>query len=911
MKVTEAITRFLQARLATHPGRDLVERFLTLGGASTLEVQVNVAASNGEPVEGKRTTWTDGVNSWWNIRVPKNANAEPEWDDYELRYPLEEHAEGIGSTGWDWVNARSRWLGFDFDAITGHAKGIGVSDAQLAEVCEAAKALPYVETRLSTSGKGIHLYVYFNAEGVPTANHTEHAALGRCILGMMSADTGFDFASQIDACGHVMWLWHTKMTTENQGLSLVKPATKALTVADLPANWRDHIEVVTRRRSKIRVNGVSDEALDPFEALASARRIIPLDESHKAVIQALTESGYSTLWVQDHHLLQTHTKALQDLIDEPTTRNDLGLIGYFRTNSQGRDKGTPNCFLFPLLNGGWKVYRFSPGINEAETWTQDGNGWTTCYFNRLPDFDTACKAHGGLKDPDAGGFVFDTATAAASAAEALGQKIEIDKEWHGRESRLKISKDGKLAVYIQRDKDEDKKIEGWLAKKDKWVREYDRHIDANPSDELGFSDFDNALRSLISPNGESAGWVIAVEGGWSKQPLSNVKMVLQNQDMGKPEAESILGGAVKRSWKLVNLPFHPEYPGGRQWNFEAAQFRYEPAPLADDEVPRHPHWDLIYQHIGADLDAAIKDSLQMQQLNIKSGAQYLLLWVACMFRDPFEPLPYLFLYGSECCGKSIFHEALSLLVTKGVVAADRTLTSGNDFNGELANAILCVVEEKNVAASPTAHARIKEWVTCRNLSIRKMRTDSYTQPNTTHWVQCANFQDHCPVFPNDTRITVINVHDLLCEQQIPKKKLLEKLKEEAAHFMYTLMNVELPAVADRLRLPVVETANKLRSEELSRDELEQFIDECCHYAPGEMVTFKDFYDKFYEWLPADQRARWNRGRCAGKLPAKFPAWNGHANKKMVGNLSFEEPKDTHTKPLVIVNGRPVRDTEEN
>src|SRR5208337_5315938 len=122
----------------------------------------------------------------------------------------------------------------------------------------------------STGGSGIHLYVYFDAEGVPTDNHTEHAALARCILGMMSSETGFDFASQIDCCGGVMWIWHRKMTAENHGLSLVKPATKELSVADLPTNWRDHIEVVQKKRSKVRVNGIAEDKMDAFEALTSS-----------------------------------------------------------------------------------------------------------------------------------------------------------------------------------------------------------------------------------------------------------------------------------------------------------------------------------------------------------------------------------------------------------------------------------------------------------------------------------------------------------------------------------------------------------------------------------------------------------------------------------------------------------------
>ena len=79
------------------------------------------------------------------------------------------------------------------------------------------------------------------------------------------------------------------------------------------------------------------------------------------------------------------------------------------------------------------------------------------------------------------------------------------------------------------------------------------------------------------------------------------------------------------------------------------------------------------------------------------------------------------------------------------------------------------MEEKNVTLTPGAHSRIKEYVTARTLSIRQMRTNTYQVPNTTHWIQCANNQSACPVIAGDTRITVIEVSDLLPEQEIPKK----------------------------------------------------------------------------------------------------------------------------------------------
>lgn len=880
-RVTEVLSRFLADKMREHPGADLVQRYLDFGGPAALETQVNVAAGEGEPVEGRRHTWSDGVDTWWNIRIPKKANAEPEWDDYELRYPLAVHADGIGSTGWDWRARCSRWVGFDFDSITDHAAGVGISKDDLKAVLEAAKAIPYVEARRSTGGKGWHLYVHLDA--IPTANHTEHAALARCILGMMSTAAGFDFAAKVDCCGSILWIWHRKL--QDGGLSLVKAAEKTLGASDLPPNWRDHLEVVTKKRSKVRVNGLPEGQTDPFDVLTSSRRIIPLDDKHKAVIQALMETGRTTVWVDDHHLLQTHTTALKRVAEE------MGIIGPFETTSAGRDPGQPNCFCFPLADGAWRVYRFGQGVVEAPTWEQDGEGWTTCGYNCLPTLEVACRACGGLRDPDKGEWVFSDAADAVRAASMLGQTLNLPEGAHGREARLRLSKDRRLVIYLEKIKGDARgDLPGWLMKKDRWVHEAEKRLDlSDPSEELGFNEFDNKLRCLDTPSNDPAGWAICKSNGrWVRQPLVHVRALLPGMGVPKTDVEPIVGQAVDRSWELVNLPFYPEYPGGRQWNFDAAQFRYQPAQLVDDEAPHHPHWDMILSHLGRDLDAPLKDLVWAQQTGIKTGAHYLTAWIASMFREPFEPLPYLFAYGSENCGKSIFHEAIDLLVTKGVVSADRALTSTNDFNGELANAVLCVVEEKNVAASKTAHARIKEWATGKTLSIRKMRSDSYKQPNTTHWFQAANRQEYCPVFPGDTRIVVMYVDDLLPEQEVPKKVLLERLAEEGPHFMYTLMNLELPPVGTRTRIPVVVTNNKLRSQEFHQDELEEFIAECCVEVQSATTLFKDFYERFYEWLPVEARAGWSRQKVNKALPTKYPTWNGTGNKKMIGNLNLKD-----------------------
>jgi phage/plasmid-associated DNA primase len=398
--------------------------------------------------------------------------------------------------------------------------------------------------------------------------------------------------------------------------------------------------------------------------------------------------------------------------------------------------------------------------------------------------------------------------------------------------------------------------------------------------------------------------VKANNGKWHRRPQGECKHWLQNQGLGKPEADCVLGGCVNKPWELVNQPFKDEYPGGRKWNYNAPQFKYTPANVPVDEAPNHPHWDKILQHCFCDLDEEIKKLHWAQELNIRNGYQYGLAWVACCFRDPFEPLPFLFFFGNQDCGKSIFHEALSLLVTSGVVSADRALINNNNFNGELAGGVLAVVEEKNISGSTTAYNRIKEWVTGKMLWIRKMRTDAYAQPNTLHFVMMANNQNACPVLPGDTRIVVIEVPDLLKEEDIPKEVLLKLLEDEAPAFMHTLLNMELPQAQGRLHLPVVDTYKRQRSQDMSRDSLEAFIHDNTHYAPGEKILFSDFFDKFIEWMDTSERFEWSKTKVSRALRSDTPSGSaGGKNQRYVGNLSWEPAKDPDSMPLVCSNGR--------
>lgn len=212
-----------------------------------------------------------------------------------------------------------------------------------------------------------------------------------------------------------MWVYHRKITLENEGLKIVKPCEEKLYLPDLPSDWREQVEVVARRQAKVRVDtGIQDDSLDPFDDLTSPYRKIPLDEMHKHIIDELAQSGFTTVWLPDHHLCQTHTVALKQLMETDQYE------GVFDTISKGNNPGAPNCYWFPEANGVLHVYRFSPGVAEAETWQQDNEGWTNCRFNWPPDLTKSVT----VTDTEEGSLATDATTDLTTDAKTDAKKEE-------------------------------------------------------------------------------------------------------------------------------------------------------------------------------------------------------------------------------------------------------------------------------------------------------------------------------------------------------------------------------------------------------------------------------------------------------------------------------------------------------
>jgi len=886
---TEAVKRYLLA--STH--KDLAELY-----SHDMEVQVNVAQDQGtretRDFKGRQyQVFTDGVQTWKAFRIPNKANSEPEYTDVPMSFDLSAHVEGIGMTGWDWVKRCSRWVAYDFDAIIGHSdKHLAkLTHQELEEVRKAAFEIPWVTIRKSTSGSGLHLYVML--DGPSTANHTEHAALARAILGKMSALTGFDFHSAVDICGGNMWVWHRKMIGTD-GLELIKEGCK---LRDIPPHWRDHVQVVKGKRRKNLPKKIDEVGKgDIFDELTGQRPKIKFDAEHQKLIDYLEENNCLWWWDKDHYMLVTHTLHLEQ------AHKDLSLKGFFKTDSRGSNINEQNCFAFPLRRGGWTVRRYTPGVQEHSSWSQDGAGWTRCYLNRDPDLATICRAFGGIEDTD-GSFEFLDAEAAIEAAKHLGVHINLDVRMRGRRTVLKQHKDGRLIVKMKHEKeDRGDLMQGWAVKKTNWQRIFSTRLVAPAAPE--HINHDDLIRKLVvqGTTREDAGWMIKTEEVWSREPKDHLKLALESRGCTVKEVKNIMGAAVLRPWKIVNKPFQPEYPGDREWNRNSAQLKYP--PTQDTENLRYPTWLKLLEHCGAGLDDAIHNDPWCKANGILNGADYLKLWIASLFQFPYEALPYLFFYGPEDTGKSSFHLALQLLLTRGYVRGDQALTNQQGFNGELDGALVVVVEETNLNRDKTANRRIKDWVLTPDFQVIYKGKTPFMSTNTMHWIQCDNEFQACPVFPGDTRITMCYVKPLSPLQMIPRKKFIPLLQKEAPDFLAEILSLELPESGSRLNIPIINTQEKAAIQKLNQNGLEVFIDEMCEPVDGQMIKVSDFYLKFTAWLDPNELDKWTKRKMGKALPPQFPKGRRRKDGQFyIGNIWWKDkPPLEEEKRRIVLKG---------
>lgn len=882
---SEAIKAFLTAK--AHPDlHPLYNR--------GMEVQVNVAQGKGNRIEvgGLGTTkagiaFTDGSETWKSFRIPAKAMSTPVDNDGSMSFNLDLHVEGIGLTGWDWLQKKSMWVAYDFDAMMGHSDKHTkkLSECELEEVQKAVTGLPFVTVRRSTSGKGLHLYIFL--EGVPTDNHTEHAALARSILSYIAGITGYNFTDKVDICGGNMWVWHRKMLGTD-GLKLIR-AGGVFPSAKVPANWRDHLNVIAKKTTRV-VPQIIGVAPSSFDELSGQRSKVKIDTDHLALVNFLNERGYPGWWDADNHMLITHTYYLSE------AHKHLKMKGEFHTLSSGKDAGADiNCFMFPTRNGSWAVRRYGNGTQEHPSWVQDGKGWTRCYFNRELCLDDVARMARAV-ELDTGGYEFSSGQIGCDALLKLGIDVQVPPEVKNRKMRVKEARqDNKILVLFPEIKGEvfqGDAMSGWLSERGFYRRLYVNSRGGTPDEVISLGDWDDCVRHIISENGEDLGWVVCTDDGtWRHEPVHHVKLFIGSKGVGRKDIDIILGQAISQAWVVVNLPFQPEYPGDRRWNRSSARFKI--APTLDGESLSYPTWQRLLSHSGSSLDGVVTEHPWCKANGVLCGADYLKIWFASLIKHPQQPLPYLAFYGPQDSGKSSLHEAFcQLILDGGYMDGGLALTSGGNFNGELQDSILATLEEIDLRKGPIVQ-KMKDWVTSPQISIHIKGQTPYKAPNYTHWIHCVNDRDFFPVFPGDTRVTMMLVPQLSADQKIPKRDLWRQLEKEAPDFLAALLATDIPDSRDRLMIPVIRTADKEAAEYCAMDLVQQWFQQETTRANGHSIAYHEALAAFNTWAGPEEAENYGKIKFTRSIPQDVPKGRVSGltgpdkQREFLGNISLD------------------------
>jgi hypothetical protein len=873
MNQTQAIAKFLESRASP----DLAKLY-----SAGMEVQVNAAPDGGERVTGEFKGhswqgWTDGKSTWKHVRIPYRAWDDPSYEPRKMAWSLDDHALAVGLTGWDWKERRSKFVTFDLDSVSNHVEN-ALSDEEMSRVVAAVSAVPWATVRKSRSGKGHHVYVHL-ADSPEVANHGEHAAVARSILCLLSAASGLDMRGPVDCFGVVAWVWHREAGPG--GFELVK---QGVPLDRVPSDWKSHVDVVTRRRSRV-ATPAQVGGSDDVDALVRQLRRVPLDEDHKRLLAWFATQGPNCLWSwsTDLWMLTCHTHDLK------RAHTELGLPGLFATSSTGKNLPDQNCFGFPQPNGVWQLRRHGKNVAEDRSWIRDPGGWTRCDFAAPATLDTSTRAHGGTMDLK-GVCHFPTLNSAVKALDDIGVTIDPKsiEPYLGRKAEIHQSKN-KLALRFKREGDETVTGE-WVNRNGRYWESY-HHKTAETKTPVETPD--ELIRAVVS-NGADGGLYVWARDGWVLQPRANVVSYLTTEGITPADAQVAIGAAVKNYWRIVNKPFLPEYPGDREWNRNGAQLAFIPTEGA------HPTWDMVLDHVGSGLDDAVKSHEWCQKAGIMRGREYLLAWCCSLFQYPTEPLPYLFLHSrAQQSGKSSLHEALGLLFKngRGYANAKDALLSKEGFNGSLSGACLCYTEEIDLRRNKQAYNRIKEWTTGLTLSIRALYENVRDEANTTHWIQCANAANYCPVEAGDTRIVMVQVPAL--KNIMPKRRMLDALRDEAPAFMHTLLNTAVPETDERLRIPAIDSAVKEDQMDANMTRLDWFLQEFTEPTSGMTIPWSEFFDKFLSQIELSQRVYWSLKRVRSELSADYPRGKYGKNGDIhLGNLRWKDtPAELNLPPL--------------
>jgi len=890
----EVLANFLKMRQDESP-------FLIPKWSPALETQYNVipGSAEDEPDDDGQKVWTDGEQTWCHHRWPHKAQSTPYYRDTPMTFSPGIHLDRIGSTWWNWEEEESWAVGFDID-VEGAGHKQGISQAKLDEVVEILKGVPYVTLVCSTSGRGVHGYVFFEKGHRPkTRNHNEHTQVAHAVVDRICKDANFDFIGQkiIDVTGVILWFWAHTSDTNHPGFALIKEASHNLKVSDIPdwhisAKKRHYSETVKKVAGYTETGNYVEESTTEFE-------VCPLDDTHREILKELESLDWTFIWNSDYNMAHTHTCALKELFHKRMSEG-RPLRGMFDTVSGGTDKTKPNCFISPRPDGVFRVARFGNNTSEHPSWsTYEGRTWA--YFNQEVDVLSVITK-----------FAFDSRGAVLkfkpddlkAALAALGHELpSIDLvEDH---INVLITDNGLMMASVPGIQGE---MPGWKRRGKNMVCELPVVHKEVVFQRNQLEEADKIVRHLRTPNMEQFGWVVqTTDRNWTHYTAyTNVGCVLKER-FGKG-TDKVKSAVTTQPWTIVHRPFQREYPIPieedkqnnleRIWNWKAPQLRFPPA----DEIGPCPHFDAILDHLGTSLNEEVVRTEWCNRWGMMSGADYLRFWIASMIKHPDQPLPYLFFCGPQNSGKSIFFEMFYILFTTGVVSAENALKG--DFNAELASAVLAYVDEKNLNKESAAemYSRLKEWITARQIPIHKKGFTPYNQPNTLHFVHCANSSLSVPIEDGDTRITVIEVSPL--KKIVPKEIMENFLRQEASYFLKQVLDVTLPDPIDRLRIPTLTSSAKHDLEQMNKTPVDMCASEILIPCSGAKVSISDFYERYKEFCGTSLKSNDTVISVTRQLKSRSDIYligRSKYNKNYIANVTMS--KETKPSDPLVLNDK--------
>jgi hypothetical protein len=861
--IRAGIANFLKHSVADSP-------YLIPKWSIDLESQFLVHPGN-EEVEGSANTWTDGSETWCQHRWPSNAGTAPSYVDRPLTFSPMAHLTRVGSTWWDFKNRRSVAVALDIDLEGEHAESTTtVTPAKLAELTKRLAKLDYLTLVRSSGGGGVHIYCFFDEDNQPhSENHNEHTQVAHALVAKISEDLNYDLTQHMDAVGVVFWLWSCDSPAGHPGYELIKEQTKFLKAEEIGRFMGLNM---AGPNQKIKVKGFNesgDQVTNTEEG--GGYKTYDLEPAHSEILKELEDMGYSYIWTGEYNMAHTHTCALKALFEKRKAEG-RPLKGFFETISKGTDKTKPNCYMTPRPDGVFQIKRFGTRTAEHALWnTREDDTW--CYLNQdtqvLPVLKRFGAGYDGIK-------LTITAQDLETVMNAFGETLGESHKAIGTSITVIKRADGTFGAQIE----SDGHFDGWQRRGKKLIRTLPLIHKKAEFNKTLLEEADDVVRFVVTPEHDPYGWAVKSGDNWIMfKSFDPVGCVLQNM-FGK-DAAPLKAEMTTKPWVLHHEPFGKEYPGDRKWNKHAPQLAIEPAKVAGP----HQHWDMVMDHLGKTLDETVTRTNWCSQWGIHTGADYLRYWTSALIQDPMEPLPYLFFYGPQDSGKSIFHEA--------------------GYNFEVANAILGYVEEKDLSAvADTAYTRIKEWIMAKTMLIHQKGHTPYQQPNTLHMCHMANKPTACPMEDGDTRITAILVQVL--QRIIPKKALARKLVEEAPFFLRTILTIDLPESHTRLRVPMLASEHKRDLEEMHQTPFESFTNEVLIPCEGQSVKFSDFYAKYKEFCAARSEEPAKKSHVIQLIRNRADKWvlgYGTGKQNRIANMTMDRNAKPKKKLVLNEKGR--------